>query len=472
MKNILYTLTGLMPLTCLAENSAVNEANEKNERPNVLFIVVDDLRPELGCYGVELIKSPNIDKLAAESYFFERSYCNIPVSGASRASIFTGVRSHKNTFLTAASWMDKDAKDAITLPELLRNSGYYTATESKVFHHATDKVSSWDYRYREQNDSKDPDAWKDYVLFKKKGIKGEKTPAYECADVDDQGYIDGRTAERAIKKLRELKQSGKPFFYGVGFLKPHLPFNAPKKYWDLYNPDEIKLPENYRTDFPGIPQCAFHNSGELRTYADIPKERLFDEKFAKNLIHGYYACVSYVDAQVGKVLDELKRLELDKNTIVILIGDHGWNLGDHAMWNKHCNFSTSIEAPLMIKLPGKKGKKVKSVVEFVDIYPTVCELCGIEKPENQLQGESLLPAMEKPDKIVQDYAISKFKNGLTLITPQYTYTEWLDANDNVRNRMLFDIKKDKYEDNNLSEKPEMASMVKEFSEMLRKERGY
>lgn len=469
MKRMFTLFPAFLPLLGYAGNT--EEEETQKERPNILFITVDDLRPELACYGETQIISPNIDRLASESYFFERSYCNIPVSGASRASLFTGIRSHVNTFLTAASWIDKDAGNAITLPELLKKSGYYTISESKVYHHDTDREQSWDERYRDRNDT-NPEAWKNYVVYKGTGAKNEKPPAYECADVADEAYIDGRTAENAMKHLRALKEKGKPFFLGVGFLKPHLPFNAPAKYWKMYDRNELKVPENFRLDFPTIPKRAFHNSGELRTYKDIPEERLFSEDFAKLLIHGYYACVSYVDAQIGKMLDELKRLELDKNTIVVLLGDHGWNLGEHAMWNKHCNFSTSLEAPLMIKVPGRKGSAVCSVVEFVDIYPTLCDLCGVEKPVGQLQGESLLPVMENPRRLVKEYAVAKFKNAVTLITPRYTYTEWFSADDKMQDRMLFDLEVDREENLNVAENASMKSLVNKLSKELRKRRGY
>ncbi|MHC4742749.1 MAG: sulfatase, partial [Planctomycetota bacterium] len=307
------------------------------KRPNVLFIAVDDLRPQLGCYGHKQMISPNIDRLAAEGVTFLRSYCQVPVCGASRASLLTGTRPTRNRFLGYATWAEKDYPGATVLPKHFKSNGYHTISNGKIFHHRTDCKDGWsEPAWHPRGDGN----WRNYVTTESKRIARGNSgggPAYESADVPDNAYFDGKIADKGISDLRCLKDMDKPFFLALGFLKPHLPFNAPKKYWDMYKREEIDLADNpFRPK--GAPDAALHNWGELRSYAGIPKKGPLSEDMARTLVHGYYACVSCTDAQIGRVLDELKRLGLDDNTIVVLWGDHGWNLGEHGLWCKHCNF--------------------------------------------------------------------------------------------------------------------------------------
>ena len=293
--------------------------------------------------------------------------------------------------------------------------------------------------------------------------------AFENADVDDTAYFDGQIAQKGIADLRELKDKKEPFFLAMGFMKPHLPFNAPKKYWDLYDRNDIKLPESYIQP-ESTPKQAFHNYGELRNYGNIPRKGKISDGLAKELIHGYYASVSYVDAQIGLVLDELKRLELEDNTIVILWGDHGWNLGDHKLWCKHVTFETALRAPLIIKVPGKtKGEKTNAITEFIDIYPSLTELVGVESP-NTVEGKSFVPLLN--GKIQEkDWAVSKFKDAVTLIKGNLFYTEWTKDDGVAYARMLFDYSTDPLELDNLAEKPEYQEKVKELALELREKWG-
>ena len=377
-KMILLIIVSLLLCSCAAD---------KPTNPNILFIAVDDLRPELNCYGAGDIKSPNIDKLADEGTLFERAYCNIPVCGASRASLLTGLRPTRNTFLHYYTRADKDAPNIKTLPELLRDNGYYTISNGKVFHDLDDNALAWDENWRISGKS----SWRDYLLpenIQIDEIDNQRGPAFEKADVHDTLYIDGKTAEKSIRDLRRLSGIKEPFFLAVGFVKPHLPFNAPKKYWDLYDPNLIvPPPAGFKPS--NAPKEAFHNSGELRSYGGVPIEGAVNDEFAAKLIHGYKACVSYTDQLIGNLLDELKALELDQNTIVIIWGDHGWNLREHGMWCKHCLFETSLHTPLIVKVPWEKSSRVKSIVEYVDIYPSLCELVGINKPDH-LEGRSFV----------------------------------------------------------------------------------
>lgn len=427
---------------------------QKTEKPNVLLIMVDDLRPELGCYGLQGIHSPHIDKLASEGVLFQRAYCNVPVSGATRASLLTGVRPTENRYVDYNTWAQKDNPTAKPFPLLFKENGYRTIANGKIFHHKTDFAECWDENWRGKSKY---EKWDTYV--DSDGKVDKKMTFYMDDDVVDEVYIDGQTAQKTIADLQRLKKEGKPFFLACGFLKPHLPFYAPKKYWDLYSPSDIKLPDNYVVDKTNIPAVAFHTWQELRKYSGIPTKGSLSDEQALKMIHGYRACVSYTDAQVGKVLAELKRLGLEKNTIVLLVGDHGWNLGEHGLWCKHTNFDTSLHAVMMMKggkLP--KGKKVNEIVEFVDIYPTVCELAGL-KPGGGLDGSSMVDLCHGIDKNWKNNAHSRYLAGETYIEKDYHFTEYVDRKHIFRGNMMFDHAVDPAENNNLTADPQYEEMT-------------
>ena len=433
------------------------------------MIIVDDLRPELNCYGDHQIHSPNIDKIAGQGVYFTSAFCNIPVCGASRASLMTGVRPGRYRFIDFDAWADKDMPDVICLPQHFKNNGYYTISNGKVFHHQQDRKESWDENWRPAMTT----TWRDYQLAENITMDSadrHRGPAFECADVADSAYFDGKIAERTIDDLRKLKKSGKPFFLATGFLKPHLPFNAPKKYWDLYNYDSIGIPDNY-VPSESIPKKALHNWGELRAYANIPPTGPLTEADARKLIQGYYACVSYTDSQIGRVMDALKELDLDKNTIVILFGDHGWNLGEHGLWCKHCNFYTSLRSTLMVKVPWMThGSRSDALVEYIDIYPTLSELCHLDAPAH-LDGKSFVPVLENPDLPGKDFVISKWFDGLTITTENFAYTEWRNEKDSLYENMLFDHQNDIGENDNLSETGNVEAEIGRLNEELMENRG-
>jgi iduronate 2-sulfatase len=449
-------------------------ANAQNQKqPNVLFIAVDDLRPELGCYGQTHIHSPNIDKLAESGLTFNRAYCNIPVCGASRASILSGIRPNRTRFLDYSCRQDEDVPGVVSLPMHFKNNGYTTVSLGKIYHHQNDGKGSWsETPWSPQGDWQ---GWQAYVLPESHkqiesrpngtGING---PSFEWPDAPDHIYPDGMIADEAVQKLRQFGNSGEPFFLAVGFLKPHLPFNAPKKYWDLYDFDEIELPENMKKP-DGAPDECMHNFGELRNYTDVPDQGPLDENFMRKLIHGYYACVSYTDAQIGKVLNELERLGLAENTIVVLWGDHGWHLGEHNLWCKHCNFEKVLHTPLILRAPGKKQNlKTDALVEYVDVYPSLVELAGLEKPFH-LQGKSFVPLAENPNQPWKEEVYCRWIRGETVVTKTHTYTEWFsDQTGKGTARMMYDLTDDPEETVNVSEKPENEKLVGELSEKIRK----
>jgi iduronate 2-sulfatase len=456
-------------LLLLVSCTGQREKDLSLQQPNVLFIVVDDLRPELGCYGKAIISSPHIDRLAAQGTRFDRSYCNIPVCGATRASLMTGLRPARNRFLTYFTRADEDAPGITTLPEHFRNSGYYTISNSKVFHHGDDAAGSWDEIWHPVSNST---TWRDYALQEnvlQDTADRFRGPPFERADVPDTTYMDGKTAEKTIADLRKLKEIGKPFFLATGFLKPHLPFNAPEKYWKLYD-GKVTLPDN---NYPpeNAPKESLHNFGELRAYAGVPPEGPVTDDFARELIHGYYACVSYTDAQVGKILDELERLSLDRNTIVILWGDHGWNLREHGLWCKHCNYETSLHTPLIVRVPGSRQIKSSSeIVEYVDVYPTLCELAGLELPEH-LQGASFRDLLYDQDASSDGVAVCQWYAGITTIRENWFYTEWVNDHDSAYARMLYDHSVDPGENINISEVESNTAVISDLSSEMRRSRA-
>lgn len=439
-----------------------------SEKPNILFIAVDDLRPELGCYGNSVVSSPNIDRLAATGITFKRAYCNVPVSGASRASLMTGTRPTNYRFLNFSTWVDKDYPGATTLPQHLRKNGYYTVSLSKIFHNEGDSKGAWNEEWRPAGTG----SWRNYLTASNLAIDTtiSRGMPFERADVQDSAYYDGKTAQKALRHIRKFSKSGQPFFLAVGFLKPHLPFNAPEKYWNIYDPAKIGIASNPNPPQDSPPQ-AIHTWGELRQYYSIPEKGPLTDSAANTLRHGYYACVSYTDAQIGLLLDELEKTGLAENTIVVLWGDHGWNLGEHGLWCKHCNFNTSLNAPLIFKVPGiRGGKSCNNITEFIDIYPTLCELAGLPLP-GHLEGGSLVKRLKKPGREEKDYAVCKFNNGVTLVDENLFFTEWYNKSDSAVANMFYDHVSDPDENINLSKEPDYSQVVLSLSKKLKDKRG-
>ncbi|HNQ87587.1 MAG TPA: sulfatase [Verrucomicrobiota bacterium] len=401
-------------------------------KPNVLFIAIDDLRTSLGCYGDNLAKSPNIDRLAQSSRLFLGAYTHQAVCGPARTAILTG-RLPDNTRVWHNRNLFRDTlPDAITLPQLFKNNGYQALSFGKIFSGAETELDPPSWSAPEVLRGAGP-GWKNYAL---PGAKAEgKGAAYEVADVADEGYPDGNLAKLAVATLEKLEQQKAPFFLAVGFFKPHLPFNAPKRYWDLYDPAVFALKDQTRVK--GAPEIAYHTHRELGGYKEMPEDEHVSAEQARALRHGYYACVSYVDAQVGKVLDALQRLGLDQNTIVVLWGDHGWSLGEKDRWCKGTNFERDTRVPLMIRTPGlaKAGAPAEALIEYVDIYPTLAALSGLTPPAD-LDGRSMVPILQDPGAHGRDVAFSQYSRpwkatgfdsmGYTLRTATQRYTRWVE----------------------------------------------
>lgn len=462
---------------------------ENNKKPNVLFICVDDLRRELGVYG-SVVKTPNIDRLASEGSLFFQHYVQVPTSGASRASMLTGLypkdKSDLSNEACRTNLSNKPEGEAPeTLFHQLKRNGYYTVGIGKISHYADGYL----YGYTDPKGSalELPYSW-DEMLFdagkwgngwnaffgysdgSNRQSKKKLVKPYECADVSDEGFPDGLTANLAVKKLNELAGKNQPFCLSVGFLKPHLPFTAPKKYWDLY--EEASIPVSPVADIPdGCNLVSLHESGEFNGYLlgeeKASLEKRVSDEYARKIRHAYFACISYMDTQVGKVLDALEVSGEADNTIVVLWGDHGWHLGDLRVWGKHTLHETSLSSALIIKAPGhKRGVQNKRIVSSIDIYPTLMELCQVPTPKN-LDGHSLVSLLDKPsDASWEETAYSYFNNGVSLRTPGYRFTRYNQKQNIITE--LYEYKTDLFERKNIAEDPAKADVIKHLLPMWEK----
>ena len=441
-------------------------------RPNVLMICVDDLKPILGCYGDKLVKSPNIDRLAARGVVFDRAYCNQAVCSPSRNSLMTGVRPTTLGIYDLGTNFRKAAPDAITLTQHFKNNGWKTEAIGKILHvghgngedAASWSVPHWQAKsigYALPESRARASLTRGEALFDNKSAANlPRGAAYESAEVPDNAYSDGKIAEEAIRRLQASREkTDTPFFLAVGFTKPHLPFCAPKQYWDLYHRDAFVLAER-RTPPEGAPAYAPQFGGELRQYAYIPGKGELADDLQRTLLHGYHAATSYMDAQLGRVLDELERLSLTENTIVVLWGDHGWHLGDHSMWCKHTNYEQATRIPLVIAAPGagKAGTHSGAMVETVDLYPTLTELAALSAPAGplKLEGKSLVPLLRDPAASVKDHILHVYPRnerlGRAIRTTNHRLVEWKvpGANPDTAELELYDYVNDPAETKNLA----------------------
>lgn len=454
------------------------QAAQSAARPNVLFIAADDLRTDLGCYGAEGMKTPHLDGLARRGRLFERAYVQLTVCNPSRASVMTGLRPDAIEVWDLRAHFRAARPDAVTLPQHFKNRGYTTINIGKIFHNEGGRPPP-EGPFADPVSWSEPPVfatgthWRDWVM-PDGSAPPKKQGALQCLDVPDNAYFDGQIADAACTKLAELKAAARPFFLAVGFWKPHLPFNAPKKYWDLYDRAQI-APAHPAAAPEGAPALAGHTSGELRNYEGIPKQGPLSPELVAELRHGYRAAISFLDAQVGRVLAELDRLGLAQNTIVVFWSDHGFHLGEHALWGKSTTYELDARAPLIVAAPGLKqpGVAARGLVEFLDIYPTLVALCGME-PVSGLHGQSLVPLLEDPRRpgkaaVLTQHPRPYFNGQLTqmgyaLRTPQYRYVEWRErASGAVLARELYDHTADPLETINRANDPAQASVVEKLA---------
>jgi len=446
-----------------------------NEKPNVLFIVADDMRTELNCYGADYIHSPNIDNLAKNGVLFNNAYVQQAVCSASRASYLSGCRPNTTgvDYPYSKYFMNEFRPDHPMLAEYFEQNGYYAHTFGKIHHGPSDNLKTEHYMpVTGLNTGKYYALPENIEKGGKKG-RGKKTPPYECADVPDEAYRDGLIAREAVKIISQQKENDKPFFLAVGFKKPHLPFTAPKKYWNLYEESEMPLSPNQYHPENSPSYSTTHSS--LTSYAGLnyynsPGNVLPDD-YQRKLIHAYAACISFVDAQVGKLIESLKETGKYDNTIIVFISDHGWHLGDQQKWGKTTNFENATRAPLIVSAPGyKKGKRSTQLVEYVDLYATLCDLADIEIPE-YTEGTSIKPLLENPEREWKTAAFSQFPRGrkmegYSIRTADYRYTEWRFSDGTVDSVELYDHRNDAIESISIAYKKENESLIKELSQRL------
>jgi iduronate 2-sulfatase len=470
----------------------------ESRKLNVLFVIADDLRPELGCYGVSAVHSPNIDRLAARGLVFDRAYCQMALCNPSRASFLTGRRPDATQVFDNGAHFRAALPEAIALPQHFKQHGYHTQGLGKIYHPGCADAPSWSVPPWVAGKSDDDaqgaalveemasyygpqgralvrkrmeqvvKSGKPLEQLKRRDLLG---PAWEAPVAADDDLVDGKTAARAVQVLREVKD--RPFFLALGFLKPHLPFVAPKKYWDLYPPDRIA----YVASPPpkDVPACALHQWTELRAFLDMPATGPLSDEQARQAVRGYRAATSYLDAQVGRVLDELDRLGLRDRTIVVLLGDHGWQLGEHGLWCKHTNFEVATRAPLIVAAPGMKavGRHTGALVEFVDIYPTLAEMCGLPAPAH-LEGTSFAPLLASPEQPWKRASFSQYLRpgkdkimGRSIRTERWRYTEWIDTEKEAVGIELYDEQNDPKENMNIANDPAKQDIVADLARQLK-----
>lgn len=514
MKNFNQTLgvALLFLLVAIISSCSVNEQKAKVEkaRPNILFIPVDDLRPEFGAYGNGYVITPNMDQIAKQGVTFTHTYCQQAVCNPSRGSLLTGLRPDSIRVWDLRTLFRDNLPDVVTLPQYFKQNGYHTVGLGKTFHNDDPDTISWsEVPMHIDGFPFDPDAV--YVneenqkgltdkiaALKAKGISKldpcghwyVKTVSSEISDKGDDAYYDGAQTTEAIKILKRMKAQDKPFFLSVGYYRPHLPFNVPKKYWDMYDHDSIPLAENQFVP-EGVPAYLIHGDAELRGYSDFsdlpyPQDEPLDIDRQKEIKHGYYASVTYTDAQIGRLMKALNDLGLAENTIVVLWGDHGWKLGEHNGWAKQTTYEIDTHVPMIFSGAGvkAKGKQCSALTEFVDIYPTLCDMAGIPIPD-YLQGTSVAPLLENPDLEWKDGAFSQFllgrygrttnipfeQMGYALRTDSFRYVEWYRWVDDTKKEFLraelYDHEIDPQENKNRAEDSKYKATVEKLAQQLK-----
>jgi iduronate 2-sulfatase len=476
-------LRNLKILSLVAACQLLPASAQESDRPNILFIAVDDLKPATGSYGDELAVTPNIDRLSERSIRFESAYCNQSVCVSSRLNLMLGARSTSTGLYNFGPDFRRFMPDAVTFTQHFKNNGYRTEAVGKIMHTGhgnTEDKASWSVEpmiekvieYLKPKSTDGGKLTREEAYFSNRELHRinelPKGYAWESADVPDNAYADGRIADEGMERLQAAKQREEPFFLALGFVKPHLPFTAPTKYWDMHDPAKFEVLDDRETPY-GAPPYAGKRGHELSNYAPVPPSGLPDPETARKLIHGYYAASSYADAQIGRVLDELDRLELTDNTIIVLWGDHGWHFGDHGIWTKHTNYEQANRIPLLISAPGIEPGTSEAFVETVDIYPTLADLAGLPSPDGPqpMDGQSLVSVLKNPKTTIRDHAYHCFprgpRMGRAIRTERYRLVEWkkIGEKPETADLELYDYQADPKETKNLAgDKPEIVEKLR------------
>jgi arylsulfatase A-like enzyme len=483
------------------------------KRPNVLFVIVDDLRPELGCYGNQAIKTPHFDEFSKNAVTFRQAYCSAAACAPSRASALTGLRPDSTRVWDLKGKFRVNLPNVVTLPQYFHRYGYYTVSMGKIFHNHMPDRESFDepdlrpkkYMTLDMID-RDPESFyhdeelrEELAQVRQRRLANNPNAyaggwAYghstESFDAPNSEFYDGAQTELALDTLQRLKEERQPFFLALGYYRPHLPFVAPKKYWDLYEREEILMASNPFLPL-NSPIMAMNSAYELKGCYDLehvqhPSVSKLSEENARRLKHGYYASVSFVDACFGQLMDGLRDQDLDKNTIVVVWGDHGWKLGEHGSWCKQTNYDIDVRVPLMIRVPGlaTAGASCDRLVELVDLFPTLCDLAGIDIP-NKLEGTSFEPLLLNPDLEWKSAVFSQFHRnprvtpdggrymGYSMVTAKQHYIEWRvwDDSRKVAEKLvaveLYDREADPDENTNIAMLEENRHILELLSRQLK-----
>jgi len=457
---------------------SVNVALAEASKPNILFIAIDDLRPALGCYGDAAAITPHIDRLAARGTVFRRAYCQQAVCSPSRLSLLSGRRPDTIRVWDLNTHFRETLPDLITLPQHFKNHGYSTRSIGKIFHGSGAPAKdppSWTHPPLYDHER---DATTRYANPENRKGKGLKRASMEAAEVPDETYVDGLVCKDALAALDASKEDKQPFFLAVGFRKPHLPFCAPKKYWDMHT----SIPPPVSTRHPdGAPELALRSWMELEGYADIPEDGQIDAEKAQALRNGYYACVTYIDALVGQLLDRLDELDLSKNTIICLWGDHGFHLGEQGLWTKANNYELSTRVPLIVAAPGHAPAVTDALVELVDVYPALSDLAGLPTPEG-VEGLSFKPLLIDPTQTWKSAVFSQYPRaraghrhsgpgdimGRSIRTTRHLYVEWREnETDQLLATELYDHHNDPHETHNLADDPSPSATLVQLQSQLK-----
>ncbi|VGO12605.1 Arylsulfatase [Pontiella desulfatans] len=455
----------ILLLSCLIALPAVAK------KLNVLFVIVDDLRPLISCQGDPIAKTPSLDKLAADGMVFERAYAQYPICGPSRGSFMSGMRPDTTGLMGNNTPFHNVLNEELTLNRYFMQQGYAVFGAGKVYHNSIGDDWSEPYFKSEWLDHVKPENKRKADIFftpKSEGLP----PSIEAEDVGDDAYCDGQAAAASEKWIAQAAKDGKPFMMVTGFRKPHLPWCAPKKYWDLYERSAMPVAAN-RYHPIGAPEIALKHYGELFGYGDIPNGTPLTDELIRQSMHGYYACVSYADAQLGRVLDALKKAGVYDNTIIVLCGDNGYHHGNNGVWTKGVCWETTNHVPLLLKVPGaKKGQRSDALVELLDIYPTLCRTAGLPVPKH-CEGKSLLPLVEHPKQEWNGFSASQFRKGKIIArsirTDRYRFTLWEKGRGNVVGTELYDYEKDPQGNVNLAASPENKHLVEKFTKLHQSE---
>ncbi len=446
-----------------------------NEKPNILFIIADDLRNELGCYGSEIAITPNLDSLAASGLRFDRAYCQKAVCWPSRNSLLSGLLPGNLGKTNSDLTFRVSHPDITSLPQHFKNHGYHTASFGKILHNGQDDPESWSQPHFDPPPLHyaRPESRGKHPIINRSVAENKTNQLFESADVPDTAYEDGVTTEKAIGELRLRAKGEEPFFLMVGYHKPHSPFNAPKRDWNLYS--NIKIPLSPFPEQPGgAPgKHTFHPSSYLRSFGGFPTEGEISEQAQREARHAYLACVSYIDRLTGQLLAALKEVGESGNTIVVFTSDHGYHLGDQALWSKHSTFEIATRVPLIFSGPGVvKGKNTEALVELVDLFPTLAEVAGLDLPDH-LEGDSFADVLSDPESGARDAAFSEYSRGgargFSIRTTHYRYTEWRDVkSDALVSVELYDLHKTTMEIENLGNNSSFQDIREQHAELLRK----